>query len=410
MVTRSGILAHTFPVAVNECLVTVNQDLKTLTPHEGIDPDFLTWYLRRQNDRLLRECAKHGTTVASMDTERLKKHCVPVSPLDEQRRIVEKIESLFSRLDKGEEALGKVQRLLARYRQSVLKAAVTGQLTADWRTENAHRLEHGRDLLARILETRRETWEGRGKYKDPVSPDTSRLPALPQGWAWASTEQLAFVETGATPKKGNTDFYAPAGTPWITSTAVNEEIILSAQAYITDAALEKTNAKVFPKGSLIIAMYGEGKTRGKVSELGMASATNQACAALIANHLPDSLRKYLKRFYLYNYEALRLLSSGGVQPNLNLSMVKTTPIPLPPEPEAEEAVDRLDAELSRIEAIRTLCITELARSAALRQSILKDAFAGRLVPQDPNDEPATELLARIRAERSAQPKKSASPA
>jgi hypothetical protein len=93
-----------------------------------------------------------------------------IAPLNEQRRIVEKIETLFARLDKGEEALRDVQKLLARYRQSVLKAAVTGQLTADWRAENAHRLEHGQDLLARILQTRRETWEGRGKYKEPCRP------------------------------------------------------------------------------------------------------------------------------------------------------------------------------------------------------------------------------------------------
>src|SRR5690606_36481298 len=115
---------------------------------------------------------------------------IPVAPLNEQRRIVEKIETLFARLDKGEEALRDVQKLLARYRQSVLKAAVTGALTADWRAENAHRLEHGRDLLARILQTRRETWQGRGKYKEPAAPDTTDLPELPDGWVWATVEQV----------------------------------------------------------------------------------------------------------------------------------------------------------------------------------------------------------------------------
>src|SRR5690606_11796245 len=72
-------------------------------------------------------------------------------------------------------------------------AAVTGALTADWRAENAHRLEHGRDLLARILQTRRETWQGRGKYKEPAAPDTTGLPVLPEGWVWATVEQVSGV-------------------------------------------------------------------------------------------------------------------------------------------------------------------------------------------------------------------------
>lgn len=201
MVTRSGILAHTFPVAVTDCEVTVNQDLKTLTPKPGVDSDYVAWYLRGQNRQLLKACSKHGTTVASIDTDRLKKYPILLPPSNEQRRIVEKIETLFARLDQGEAALRQVQKLLARYRQSVLKAAVTGELTRDWRAENAHRLEHGRDLLARILQTRRETWRGRGPYKEPAAPDTTGLPELPEGWVWASLAQLTSIKGGVTVDK-----------------------------------------------------------------------------------------------------------------------------------------------------------------------------------------------------------------
>ncbi len=96
------------------------------------------------------------------------------------------------------ESLRQVQKLLARYRQSVLKAAVTGELTADWRARHAGNLEHGRDLLARILKARRENWQGRGKYKEPVEPDTSSLPELPEGWVWATVGQIADVIGGLT--------------------------------------------------------------------------------------------------------------------------------------------------------------------------------------------------------------------
>ena len=100
MVTRSGILSHTFPVAINDCEVTVNQDLKTLSPTDGVDPRYVAWFLRSNNRRILTECAKHGTTVASIDTERLKSLTVRLAPAAEQQRIVEKIETLFAELDK----------------------------------------------------------------------------------------------------------------------------------------------------------------------------------------------------------------------------------------------------------------------------------------------------------------------
>ncbi|HDQ39652.1 MAG TPA: hypothetical protein ENN39_01280, partial [Desulfonatronum sp.] len=157
------------------------------------DRDFLWLKLNDENFWI-----KGGSAQPFVKTRESFQHEFPLPPLNEQHRIVEKIETLFARLDKGEETLREVQKLLARYRQSVLKAAVTGQLTADWRAENAHRLEHGRDLLARILQTRRETWDGRGKYKEPVAPDTTGLPELPEGWVWASLDMLGEITTGST--------------------------------------------------------------------------------------------------------------------------------------------------------------------------------------------------------------------
>src|SRR5690606_253642 len=156
---------------------------------------------------------------------------------------------------------------------------------------------------------------GRGSFKEPSAPAINDLPSLPEGWIWCSTEQLAQVQTGATPRKAESRFYAGGTVPWITSTAVNSEFITEPQDYITDTALAETNAKLFPAGTLIVAMYGEGKTRGKVSQLGIDAATNQACAALVVTHLPEAVRDFLRTFYIYNYESIRLLSSGGVQPN-----------------------------------------------------------------------------------------------
>ena len=371
-----------------------------------LDGDFLKFLLHQQ------AFVDFAVSRSSGDRPRVKFDALAafeflLPPLNEQRRIAEKLESIFADLDKGEESLRHVQTLLDRYRQSVLKAAVTGELTAEWRAQRVGQLEHGRDLLARILKARRESWQGRGQYKEPVEPDAANLPVLPEGWVWCSTEQLAEVQTGATPKKGERRYYEAGRIPWITSTAVNNEVIVAPQDHITEDALRETNVKVFPQGTLIVAMYGEGQTRGKVSELGIPAATNQACAALLVAHLPDVVRRFLKSYYQFNYEAIRLRSSGGVQPNLNLGLIKRTPVPLASEEELAEIMRRIAEEMARVRDVAEFCELGMRRSKALRQAILRDAFSGKLVPQDPTDEPASQLLARIRAQRPTESRKTA---
>jgi len=170
---------------------------------------------------------------------------------------------------------------------------------------------------------------------------------------------------------------------------------------VTQRALDETNLSIYEPGTLLLAMYGEGRTRGKCSELMIRATTNQAIAA-ISTH--DYLRGYLKLFLMKNYEDIRKTASGGVQPNLNLGIVKAIEVPLPPPAEQHRIVAEVERQFSFIESAHRTVDVALARSAALRRSVLKAAFEGRLVPQDPSDEPASLLLERIAAERAAAPK------
>jgi type I restriction enzyme S subunit len=136
MVMRSGILRHTFPVATNDRTVTLNQDLRALTPYNGVLADFIARYLRRSSHAVLTQCAKDGTTVNSIEVAALERLSVPIAPLPEQRRIVERIDALFAEIAEGEAALKEARKGLALFRRSLLKAAVTGELTRDWRTAN----------------------------------------------------------------------------------------------------------------------------------------------------------------------------------------------------------------------------------------------------------------------------------
>ncbi len=216
---------------------------------------------------------------------------VKIPPFLEQQRIVESIEEQFSLLDDSVTSLQKDLIRLKRAREAVLKFAVEGKITEEWREENSV-TETGSELLARILAERRARWEAeelakmsakgivpkddkwKEKYKEPIAPDAKKLPELPENWCWATVDQIGEIGTGATPLKSRTDYYLRGTVPWITSGALNSDIINNAQEYITEKALEETNAKLFPAGTLLVAMYGEGKTRGKVSELKIIAATN----------------------------------------------------------------------------------------------------------------------------------------
>ena len=330
-------------------------------------------------------------------------------PFSEQRRIVAEIEKQFTRLDAAETALKRVEANLKRYRASVLKAACEGKLVP---TEAELAEAEGRDyepadqLLERILAERRVRWESqekrRGNFKEPVPPDTSDLSELPEGWVWGNLDQLADVGTGSTPLTTNQEFYQGGDIPWVTSSALNSPLISTPSKFVTDRAVRECRLKLYPPHTLLIAMYGEGKTRGKCSELLFESAINQAIAAITLPQVAVDSRSYVRLSLTSNYEKTRRLAKGGVQPNLNLSLVRQITIPLAPLAEQQRIVAELERHLSVNQQAETTVLASLKRAGRLRQSILKQAFSGRLVPQDPSDEPASVLLERIVAERAAE--------
>lgn len=343
-------------------------------------------------------------------------------PLAEQTRIVEKLEELLSDLDAGVAELKAAQRKLAQYRQSLLKAAVEGALTADWRRareQTGEPQESGTDLLQRILTERRTRWETKqlakfaeqgkappkdwkSKYAEPIIPHVIHQASLPSGWTWATIDQVAHVGTGVTPLRSKSQYFMDGTIPWVTSGALNDEIVSEASEHVTPLAIEECRLELYPTGALLVAMYGEGKTRGKCSQLSFPATINQAIAALVLEGSAGVLHWHLKTFLLDAYEAMRKQASGGVQPNLNLQIIKSLTFPLPPLDEQMEIQNCLADQIAQHGELQKMIKVALKQSAAQRKNILKAAFAGQLVPQDPNDEPASVLLDRIRAERSAE--------
>ena len=362
-----------------------------------------------------------GVNLPRISAKRLAEYRFRLAPLPEQHRIVAKIESLFARLDEGVAALKRAEANLARYRASVLKAAVEGRLTEQWREENPS-IETGEDLLRRILAERRRRWEAeqlakfeakgrkppknwKAKYKEPVAPDTSGLPGLPEGWCWATVDQVGKVGSGIT-KGGKKRDAVRRAVPYLRVANVQRgRLNLSVVKTIlaSDAEIRRYSLK---SGDVL---FNEGGDRDKLGRGWVWSGALAEC--LHQNHVfrvRPFLRDYPSKFLShYGNSAgqewfFRRATQSVNLASINQTVLRSLPVPLPPLREQQHIVRRLADELGSAEAAGTEFARQLSRATILRQSILKSAFEGRLVPQDPADEPATVLLDRIRAERAAE--------
>lgn len=420
VVVRSGILSRTLPVARTMVPVTVNQDMRAFVPLPEVSSSYLAWQLIAMEREVLDKCSKDGTTVASIEGPALARFPLAIAPAAEQTRIVTKLEELLSDLDAGVAELKAAQKKLQQYRQSLLKAAVEGALTAPWR-EAQRKLgtpaETGAQLLQRIVTERRARWEAKQlakfkeqgkappkdwqkKYPEPVQPDTTDLPQLPEGWVWSSLGECFHVAVGATPSRKEASYWN-GEIPWVSSGEVRFSRISTTKESITETGLSNSSTQINPVGSVLLGMIGEGKTRGQVAILDVPAANNQNCAAIWVSETPV-LPEFVYCWLWSQYEQTRRGASGNNQPALNKSIVESIAMPLAPLAEMTEVVRMVESVLDQVAAQENAIALALKQSTAQRQNILRAAFAGQLVPQDPNDEPASVLLERIRAERSAQ--------
>ena len=354
-----------------------------------------------------------GIAVQNVNATKLAEIEIPIAPASEQARIVEKLEELLSDLDAGVAELKAAQRKLAQYRQSLLKAAVDGTLTADWRAAHGAPQETGAELLQRILTERRARWEQKqlakyakqgktppkgwqAKYPEPVAPDLTDLPPLPQGWTWASVEQLAELTSGHTPKDAGQFAQDDGVVHWFKvgdmNTPGNEDVLTAASARFTKEAASELGLKLAPAGTIVFPKRGGAIATNKKRRLGVLAAYDLNMMGLVpAPSAAEWLWSWFKGVDLAK------LSDGSNIPQINNPDIAPLHLPIPPAVELEVLIGRLEKSLESTAQQEEAVAKALKQAAAQRKNVLKSAFTGRLVPQDPNDEPASALLARIRA-------------
>ncbi|MFO0916663.1 MAG: restriction endonuclease subunit S [Pirellulales bacterium] len=399
----------------------LNQHIfKVLFDPEHLESRFLRLAINHNLESYIQQ-AHGGAGLAHITKKKFDASILLIAPFNEQRRIVEKIDELFSDLDAGVAALNKAKANLKRYREGVLKAAVDGSLTAEWRETTAV-TETGSQLLEKILAERRRRWEvdqlakfeaaektppknWQEKYVEPELLDTSDLPELPEGWCWSTLESIADLTGGITKDQKR----AREGTqevPYLRVANVQRGYLDLKEIKTIHAPHEVLADLALIRGDIL---FTEGGDRDKLGRGWVWQEELPEC--IHQNHifrarLIDSVVEPKFISHHGNTFGRDWFTTAGKQTtnlaSINLGILRRFPVPLPPAEEQRQIIAEVDHQLSIVDAALTQVEQDLTRANQLRQSILRRAFEGKLVRQDPSDEPASVLLERIRQERAAK--------
>jgi type I restriction enzyme, S subunit len=389
-------------IATERCCI--GRGLAALHPLTEVNPLFIL-YLIRAFERKIAEQST-GSIFDAITGERLRKIEVPLPPLPEQHRIVTKIEELFTQLDAGVASLKKAQAQLKRYRQAVLKAAFEGRLTKMWREEHKGEIEPT-DLL--LNKTRDKVILSEiNKKIDIVNSDRSIRFELPNGWTWIKLDEISQKITDGT---HITPTYIDKGVPFISVKDIfDKKVHFEKCKYISKEEHEKLIKRCHPEnGDILITKSGTiGRTAVIKSSKEFSLFVSVALIKPYNKQISSDFIGYALDDYINNIDIQQTVK-GGVIKNLHIEDIKEINIKFPPIVEQFKIVNEIERYFSIADKIETIITTSLLQAESLRQSILKRAFEGKLVPQDPNDEPASVLLERIKAEKALHQTKAKAP-
>ncbi|TQP89996.1 restriction endonuclease subunit S [Vibrio cholerae] len=355
-------------------------------------PEFLVYYLASPSCTSYFEANGKGTAQKGIYLGKLAEMPIVVPSLEEQRRIVIKVDELMALCDQLEqqteasldahqvlveillatltnsqdatelmsnwarisehfETLFTTEQSIDALKQTILQLAVMGKLVPQDPND-----EPAAKLLERISEEKaqlvKEKKIKKQKALPPITEDEKPF-ELPNGWEWERIGTFANVGTGATPSRSNPAYWEPADFNWLSSGETSELFVTETKEKVSSLAVAETNVTIYPRGTLIVAMYGQGKTRGQITELLQPAGTNQACAAIQLYEKHEAHREFVKLYFRKAYDELRSEAAGGAQPNLNVGKVANTVIAIPPIAEQFRIVEKVQLLLGLCEGIKT---------------------------------------------------------
>ncbi len=377
---RGWIWNGELPVCVHQ-----NHVFRARLRDSNDSPKFISFYGNSEGQRYFIAQGKQTTNLASINLTKLGQLPIPLPPADDQRRIVAEIEKQFTRLEAGVAALRRVQANLKRYRAAVLKAACEGLLVpteAELARTEGRPFESGQQLLARILIERRQNWQGRGKYKEPEPADAEGLPSLPEGWAWATVEQLLRAPLcNGVSVKGSDD---PPGIRALRLSAMSN----SGFDYSDVRYLPLTESDVddlwIQEGDFFMS-----RGNGSLHLVGRGTSAQTPPLptifpdTMIRLRLAESVRRsgwiptlWPSRLVRSQIEQ-KVKTTAGIY-KIAQPQVEGMSIPLPPLAAQTRIVAEVERRLSVVEELEAVVTTNLQRATRLRQSILQKAFTGEL--------------------------------